>query len=404
MKGFDTKGRLQALALLVVAGATVLSGCGGSDNAATATPTVGAGTGTTAGQTMAATTGVGADATTGMVGSGSMNYPGGSANLTGAGATFPEPLISKWASEYNSRYSGVKINYQGIGSGGGKTQITNKTVDFAGSDSPFTDEQFKAAGGPDVIMHIPWVMGGVVVAYNLSGVTTQLKMDGPTLANIYLGKITNWNDPAIKALNNGVTLPDQQIAIIHRSEGSGTTDIFTDYLSKVSPDWKSKAGRGTSVQWPVGIGAQGNPGVTQLVKQTKGSLGYVEVSFAKTNNLPYALMKNAAGNFADATSANVAIAADSVVKSSLPADLRYSITDAAGENAYPIAGTSWALVYVNQADANKGKVLANFIWWATHEGQQFSEGLYYAPLPQSLVAKDEVQLKRMQCGGSPCLP
>ncbi len=226
-------------------------------------------------------------------------------------------------------------------------------------------------------------MGAVVAFYNLN-VSQQLKLDGPTVANIFLLKITKWNDSAIAALNPGVNLPDQAIVVVHRSEGSGTTDIFTDFLSKISPEWKSRVGRGTSVQWPGGIGAQGSERVTNQVKLSPGAISYVEVSYAKSANLGYALMKNAAGTFVDATAANVSDAADSLINTSIPADLRYSITNAPGPKSYPIAGTVWALVYVDQQDANKAKVLTYFLWWATHEGQQFSDSLFYAPLPRSI--------------------
>jgi phosphate transport system substrate-binding protein len=333
----------------------------------------------------------------------SLEYPGGDATLTGAGSTFINPLMSKWSQEYNKAYSGVKINYQSIGSGGGRTQFINKTVDFGASDAPLTDDQFTQAGGPDNALHIPMTMGGVVLAYNVQGVTTNLKLTGDVIANIYLLKITNWNDPAITALNPGVTLPNQPIAVIHRSEGSGTTDTFTDYLSKVSPDWKSKVGRGSSVQWPGGIGAQGNEGLTNQVKLTPGGIGYVELGYAKSGNLKYAFVKNVAGNFVDATASNVADAADSLINTSIPADLRYSITNATGTNSYPIAATTWALVHVNQTDANKGKVLVYFLWWATHEGQQFSDSLSYAPLPRSIVERVEAQLKKVSCGSSKCV-
>jgi phosphate transport system substrate-binding protein len=339
-----------------------------------------------------------------MTTTGALNYPGGSANLTGAGSTFINPLMSKWTQQYNTIYPGVKLNYQSIGSGGGRQQFIAKTVDVGLSDAPLTDDQFTQAGGPDKAMHIPLTMGGEVLAYNVPGVTTQLKLDGTTIANIYLLNIKSWDDPAIAALNPGVSLPNTPIAVVHRSDGSGTTDIFTDYLSKVSPDWKSKVGRGTSVQWPGGIGGQGNEGVTNQVKLTQGGIGYIEVAYAKQNNVTYALLKNQAGTFVDATPANVAEAADSIVKTSIPSDFRYSITNAPGTNAYPIAGTTWALVYVNQTDANKGKVLAYFLWWATHEGQQYSPDLLYASLPPSLVQRDEAQLKRMMCGGALCVP
>ena len=333
-----------------------------------------------------------------------VNYPGANADITGSGATFPLPLVSKWGGEYNKLYSGVKINYAGGGSGKGRTDFVNKTVDFAGSDAPMSNEQFALAGGPDKAMHIPWVMGGVVMAYNLPGVTQQLKLTGPVIADIYLLKIKNWNDPAITALNPGVNLPSSPIVVVHRSDSSGTSDIFTDFLSKTSDPWKAGPGRNGLPNWPGGLGAQGNDGVTNQVKTLTGAIGYIEYSFAKNNQLPNALIKNKAGNFVDATAANVADAADSLIATSIPADLRYSITDAPGANSYPISGTSWALVYVDQPNAAKGKALAYFIWWATHEGQQYPEGLYYAPLPKSIVYRCEEQIKRMMCGSAKCFP
>jgi phosphate transport system substrate-binding protein len=373
----------------------LLGACDSGSPAATSTPPAAPTTSTAETPTSAAQ----GTATTGQV-----NYPGGSATLTGAGSTFINPLMSKWTQEYNKRYPGVKINYQSIGSGGGRQQFLAKTVDVGLTDAPLTDDQFAQAGGPTKALHIPVTMGGEVLAYNLSDVTTQLKLDGPTIANIYLLNVKTWNDPAIAALNPGVSLPNTAIAVVHRSDGSGTTDIFTDYLSKVSPDWKTKVGRGTSVQWPGGIGAQGNEGVTNQVKLTKGSIGYIELAYAKQNNVPYAQLKNKAGKFLDATPDTVSAAAASIAEGSIPDDLRYSITDAPGDNAYGIAGTTWALVYTDQKDANKGKVLAYFIWWTTHEGQQLGEDLLYAPLPQSLVARDEAQIKKMMCGASNCFP
>jgi phosphate transport system substrate-binding protein len=405
-------------------GMMLLSACGSGSNQPTPTTAVGTGATTVAQETPtipAATAEAGATPSTATSGetptaamsgetpssggaTGSITYPGGSATLTGAGSTFVNPLMSKWSQEYGGQYSDVRVNYQSIGSGGGRQQFQAKTVDFGASDAPLTDDQFTAAGGPENALHIPLTMGGVVVAYNLKDVSEQLKLDGETIANIFLLKITRWNDPAIAALNPGVSLPDQPIVVVHRAEGSGTTDIFTDYLSKVSPEWKSTVGRGTSVQWPGGIGAQGNEGLTNQIKLSPGGIGYIELAYAKTNKLAYALVKNKASNFVDATAQNVSEAADSVISQGVPEDLRYSITDAPGPNAYPISGTVWALVYVDQADASKGKVLAYFLWWTTHEGQQYAEPLDYAPLPESLVQRDEAQLKRMMCGGSPCVP
>ncbi len=333
------------------------------------------------------------------------HYPGGNgqASLTGTGSTAVVPTMSKWATEYNKLYSGVQVNYQGTGSGNGRTQFLAKTVDFGGSDAFLSDAQFAQAGGPTAALHIPITMWGVVIAYNIPGVTTQLKLDGPTIANIFLLNITNWNDPAIAALNPGVTLPDLPIAVVHRSDGSGTTFNLTDYLNKVSPDWKSKVGSNTAVNWPGGIGAQGSTGVTQLVKQTEGAIGYVEVSYARQNSLPYALLKNAAGNYVDATSANVSAAAQNLIDTSIPADLRYSVTNAPGATSYPIAATTWLLVYADQSkDPNKGAILAYFLWWASHDGQQFSDALGYAPLPSAIVLRVEAQIRQMNCGSARC--
>ena len=329
-------------------------------------------------------------------------YPGGAATLNGAGSTFVNPIMSKWTKDYNTLYPDVKINYQSIGSGGGRQQFIAKTVDFGASDAPLSDAQLEQAGGAAAVLHIPVAMGGVVAAYNINGAPQSLKLTGDVIANIFLGTVTNWNDASIKALNPGVTLPDQPIVVIHRSEGSGTTDIFTDYLSKVSSEWKTKVGRGTSVQWPLGIGAQGNEGVTNAVKNTSGGIGYIEVGYAKANNLPYAVVKNAAGNFVEPTAANVAEAAASLIDTAIPNDLRYSITNAPGPNAYPISGTVWVLVYKGQADANKGRVLAYFLWWASHKGQDYSEDLFYAPLPAEIIERVNVAIKEMRCGSEPC--
>jgi len=334
-------------------------------------------------------------------------YPGGNGqgSLTGTGSTAVVPTMSKWATEYNKLYPGVKVNYQGTGSGNGRTQFLAKTVDFAGTDAFLSDKQFAQAGGPTAALHIPITMWGVTIPYNVPGVTARLKLDGPTLANIYLGHITNWNDPAIAALNSGVALPDLPIAVVHRSDGSGTTFNFTDYLNKVSPEWQSTVGSNTVVNWPLGIGGQGSDGVTQLVKQTEGAIGYVEVSYATQNNIPYALLKNQAGNFVDASSANVSAAAENLINTSIPADLRYSVTNAPGANSYPIAATTWLLVYADQTqDPNKGELLAYFLWWASHEGQAFSDALGYAPLPPSIVQRVEQQIHLMNCGATKCFP
>ena len=387
----------------------LLSACGESSTATVVPPT--ATTGTTA--ATATTAATNPTATTTMAGataqpastSSTGSAPGTTADvtLTGAGSTFVNPLMSKWSQEYTKLYPNIKINYQSIGSGGGRTQFINKTVDFGASDAPLTDAQFKDAGGDTAALHIPIAMGGVVMMYNLPEVTQQLKLSGDLIANIYLMKVTKWNNPAIAALNPGVTLPDRPIAVVHRSEGSGTTDTFTDYLSKVNTDWKNGVGRGSSVQWPGGIGAQGSEGLTNQVKLTPGSLGYVEYGYARSSGLASALVQNSSGNFVDASAANVSEAAGSLGNTSIPDDLRYSITNAPGANAYPIAATTWALVHVDEGDVNKAAALVSFLWWATHDGQSYSDPLSYAPLPRSIVERVESQLKKVNCGSEKCV-
>ena len=309
--------------------------------------------------------------------------------------------MSKWSKEYHQQHADVSINYQSIGSGGGIQQFLAKTITFGASDAPLTDEQFQRAGGPEKALHIPATMGSEAIIYNLPGVTTSIKLAPDILADMYLGTLTKWNDSRITALNPGISLPDLSIGVVHRSDGSGTTDIFTDYLSKVSDEWKTKVGRGTSVNWPTGIGGQGNEGVTNQVKLTNGGIGYVELAYAKVNKLVYALLKNHDGNFVE-PSPETTSAAAAQLATSLPSDLRYSITDSPGANAYPIAGTTWFLVYLDQTDPGKGKTLASFIWWAIHDGQALGKDLFYAPLPPELVTRCEEQIAKMQCGGAAC--
>ena len=311
--------------------------------------------------------------------------------VNGAGATFPFPLYSKWFSEYNKMFPGIQFNYQSIGSGGGIQQVTNKTVDFGASDAPMKDEQIAKAPGT---VHIPTVMGAVVVTYNAP--IAGLRLTPETLAGIYLGKITKWNDPALATVNPGVALPDTTIAVAHRSDGSGTTAIFTDYLAKVSPAWKAEVGASTSVKWPVGLGGKGNEGVTGLVKQTPGAIGYVELAYAKQNGLPMAELKNRAGKFVKPTMEGTSIAAAGVT---MPDDFRVSITDAAGDAAYPMASFTYLLVPQDQQDVAKGKALLQFMWWAVHEGQRFAEPLDYAPLPKAVVEKVEARLKSLTVRG-----
>jgi phosphate transport system substrate-binding protein len=308
--------------------------------------------------------------------------------INGAGATFPYPLYSKWFDSYTAVDPKVHFNYQSIGSGGGIKQLENRTVDFGASDAPMNNEQLKAA--PDKILHFPTVLGAVVITYNLPEVKQPLRLTGPLVANIYLGKVTKWNDPAIAELNPGVALPDSNVVVCHRSDGSGTTYIFTDYLSKVSPDWNKDVGKSTAVKWPVGLGGKGNEGVTALVRQTTGSIGYVELIYAANNNLPAATLRNRDGQWVEANLKTVTAAAASA---NMPADFRVSITNAPGSDSYPIASFTYLLVYQRQNDAAKGRAIVDFIHWMLHEGQKYASALSYAPLPAGVASAEETQLK-----------
>ncbi len=323
--------------------------------------------------------------------------PGSNVSLNGAGATFPYPIYSKWFSEFN-KLTGAKVNYQSIGSGGGIKQITEKTVDFGASDAPLKDEQIKAAPG---ILHIPTVLGAVVIGYNLQGVS-DLKLNPEVLSGIYLGEIKKWNDPKLAALNPGTQLPATDINVAYRSDGSGTTSVFTDYLSKISPAWKDKVGSGTSVKWPAGVGGKGSEGVAGLLKQTPGTIGYVEVAYAEQNKLPYAQLQNKAGNYVKPSLENISAAAAGAIKD-MPADYRVSITNADGPNTYPIAAFTYLLVYADQADQAKGEAIANLLWWAIHDGQKLAPTLLYAPLPAELVSKVEATVKSIKHNGQPLL-
>jgi phosphate transport system substrate-binding protein len=298
--------------------------------------------------------------------------------INGAGATFPYPIYSKWFDEYAKVDPSVRFNYQSIGSGGGQKQILAQTVDFGASDGPMSDDNLGKA--PGKILHIPTVAGAVVMTYNLPG-NPALKLDGETIADIFLGKIKKWNDPKITALNSGASLPDKEIVVAHRSDGSGTTFIFTDYLSKISSEWKGKAGTNTSVNWPTGIGGKGNEGIAGQVKQTPGALGYVELIYATQNKMPYADVKNAAGEFVKPTPESVTAA---LATADIPDDFRFSMTNAQGKDAYPIAGATWLLVYEQQKDANKGKKLVEFLKWSLTDGEKMAKDLQYAPLPESV--------------------
>ena len=315
----------------------------------------------------------------------------GQTQLNGAGATFPYPMYSKWFSEYNKLHPEVQINYQSIGSGGGIRQVLNGTVDFGASDGPMTDEQLKEA--KTKILHIPTVMGAVVPAYNVPGVSAEIKFTPEVLANIFLNKISNWNDPAIAKINPGVTFPNQPIIVIHRSDGSGTTFIFTDYLSKISKEWDTTVGKGTSVKWPPGIGGKGNEGVAGQIRQLEGSIGYVELIYAVQNKIPYGVVKNAAGEFVKASLEGVTEAAASA--KSMPADFRVSITNAPGKTAYPISSFTWLLIPAQAKDANKGKILTDFLNWMVTDGQKMTTQLTYAPLPDSVVEKVKAAIKQV---------
>jgi phosphate transport system substrate-binding protein len=311
--------------------------------------------------------------------------------INGAGATFPYPIYSKWFDEYAKVDPSVRFNYQSIGSGGGQKQILAQTVDFGASDGPMSDDNLSKA--PGKILHIPTVAGAVVLTYNLPE-NPALKLDADTIAGIFLGQVKKWNDPKLTALNPGTKLPDQEIVVVHRSDGSGTTFIFTDYLSKVSSEWKEKVGNNTSVNWPAGIGGKGNEGVSGQVKQTPGAIGYVELIYATQNKMPYAEVKNSAGQFVKPTIDSVTAA---MATANIPDDFRFSMTNAPGKDAYPICGATWLLVYEQQKDAVKGKKLVEFLKWAAKDGEKMATDLQYAPLPGSLQQRvlkriDEIKM------------
>jgi phosphate transport system substrate-binding protein len=373
--------------LAAIVAAFFLAGCAGSDNGSSTSPTA---TRSTGGQASPA-----AQAAT------SCPPAGAATTLTGAGATFPFPLYSKWIDEYG-KLCNVQINYQSIGSGGGIKQITAKTVDFGASDGIMNDEQTaaaEAAGGP--ILHIPMTVGAVAVAFNLPGIQRgQLKLTPDVLADIYLKKISKWDDPRITASNPDINLPDADIAVVHRSDGSGTTFIFTNYLSKVSSEWKDSVGFATSVNWPGDIGGEGNEGVANQVRQIPGAIGYVELAYAIQNNLPWAAVQNESGKFEEPSLEGATAAATGV---SLPDDMKVLLTDSSNPDAYPIVGFTWILAYVNQSDQAKGQALVYYLWWSIHDGQQFTEDLDYAPLSQDAVKKAEAEIKSITSQGQPLL-
>jgi phosphate transport system substrate-binding protein len=327
---------------------------------------------------------------------------GGTVSLNGAGATFPNPLYTKWISDYAGTPAGktVKINYQSVGSGGGIKQVTEQTVDFGASDAPMTDEELAKA--PGKLVHIPTTLGAVVLTYNLDGIKTGLKLSPEVLAGIFLGDIKSWDDPKIKADNATLPLPKKNIAIVHRTDGSGTTEVFTEYLAKISPDWKSKVGSGKSVKWPGGQGAKGNEGVTGQVTNQSGAIGYVELAYAAQNNLAIADLKNHAGKFVSPTLEAISAAA-AAMGDKIPDDLRMSILDPDGDASYPISSFTYVLLYQDQKDAAKGAALVNFLWWGIHDGQKDAAGLHYATLPAGIVTRDEAKLKSITSGGKAVL-
>src|SRR6266849_2030844 len=321
----------------------------------------------------------------------------GALSINGAGATFPYPIYSKWFDEYHKKNANLEINYQSIGSGGGIKQVTEGTVDFGATDGPMNDDQLKAFQDKHGfgILHFPTVLGADVPAYNIPGMTAELNFTQDAIAGIFLGKITKWNDPAISGPNKGVNLPANDIVVVHRSEGSGTTYIWTDYLSKVSEEWKTKVGKGASVNWPVGLGGKGSEGVTGQIKNTPNSIGYVELIYALSNNIPYGSVKNSSGNFVKADLASVSAAAAGAAKT-MPDDFRVSITDAPGKSAYPIASFTWLLIPERFSDAAKRDAIKAFVKWMLTDGQNYTEQLSYAKLPKEVIAKEEMALAKVQ--------
>jgi len=331
-----------------------------------------------------------------LVGAGAV-WAQGALLINGAGASFPYPIYSKWFGEYHKKFSNLEINYQSVGSGAGIRQITEGTVDFGASDGPMNDDQLKAYSDKhgSGILHFPTVLGAAVPTYNIPGLTAELNFTPEALAGIFLGRITKWNDPAIASANKGVSLPAADIVVVHRADGSGTTYIWTDYLSKVSPDWKSKVGTNTSVNWPVGLGGKGNEGVTGQIKNTPNSVGYVELIYAVQNKVPYGTVKNSSGAFIKADLASVTAAAAGAAKS-MPDDFRVSITDAPGKTAYPISSFTWLLIPSKFTDTAKRDALKGFIKWAITDGQAYAEDLSYAKLPKEVVAKELKAIDKIQ--------
>jgi phosphate transport system substrate-binding protein len=321
--------------------------------------------------------------------------------LNGGGSTFINPLFSKMFAEYPNAKCGVNVNYQSIGSGAGINDLLTGIVDFGATDAPMTDAQLSSSTkGP--ILHVPVTIGAVAISYNLSGVTGHLNLTGPVIANIFLGTVKFWDDASITALNAGVSIPHQSITVVHRSDGSGTTGIFTHYLVAVSPAWKSTVGAGTTVNWPTGVGAKGNSGVAAQVKSTTGAIGYNELGYVLTNNIQYAAVQNASMKFVVPSVDSAAAAAQSINQATIPADLRFYFVNAPGDGSYPITGFTWTVVYQNQSNTDKGMAIANMLWWVIHDGQQYSTALGYVPLPANIVTLSEAQIKSMKCGSGPC--
>ena len=383
-----SKGRkMKKILALAFAVTTLAAACGGATNV-TPTPSTGA--------TAAAADPCGVPV--------KQKCPTEAQSLTGAGATFPAPIYTKWVDEYN-KLTGVQINYQAVGSGGGIKAFTDKTADFGASDVPLTDAQIDAISGG--FYTVPTVMGAVVPTYNVPNVTATLKFTPDALAGIFLGTITKWNDPKIASENSGVTLPDQSITTVHRSDGSGTTGVFTDYLSKVSADWKSKVGSATSVNWPGGVGASGNAGVAGAVKQTPGAIGYVELIYAISNKLGYGVVKNAAGKYTEASLDSVTKAADGVTLPDLGnlkgQQAKISITNSTSADAWPISTFTWILIAKDMSDKGKATAIVRYLWYNTHEGQTFAKDLGYAPLPSAAQKTAEELIKAVTSGGSKVL-
>jgi len=320
-------------------------------------------------------------------------------SLTGAGSTFINPLFSKMFAEYPNAKCGANVNYQSVGSGAGINDLLKGIVEFGATDAPMSDTQLaQSTKGP--IIHIPVTIGAVAISYNLSGVSDHVKLSGPVIASIFLGTVKFWDDQQIKALNSGVNLPHQSITVVHRSDGSGTTGIFTQYLTAVSPEWKSKVGAGTTVNWPTGVGGKGNAGVAAQVKSTAGAIGYNELAYVLTNNIQYAAVQNANGKAVLPSVDSAKTAAGNI--STIPPDLRFYFVNVPGDGSYPITGFTWAIVYQKQTNADKGWAVADMLWWVTHDGQQYATPLNYVPLSDTIVSKDEAQIKSMTCGSGPC--